>query len=166
MMEIRFARRDELREAAALVIDSWRWAYRNIIDADYLASFSLEKRHERFLKGYDEGLRSLLLFDNGELLGFCGFGKSQTPGYPDDGEVGAIYLREDAVGKGYGHALLTRAEEDLRAQGYQNLVLDVLSQNERAIKFYFAHGYVKVADRKHSWGDREYPLDIMRKAAS
>ena len=164
-MEIRFARREELREAAALVIDSWRWAYKNIVDAEYLAGLSLEDRHRRFLKGYDGGRLSLLLFDGGELLGFCGFGASLTPGYPDDGEISAIYLREDAAGKGYGHALLTHAEEDLRAQGYQNLVLDVLSQNERAIKFYLAHGYVKVGDRKHSWGDREYPLDIMRKAA-
>jgi len=163
-MEIRYAKRGELREAAALVIDSWRWAYKDIIDAEYLASFSLDKRHERFVKGYDEGRRSLLLFgEAGELLGFCGFGKSLTPGYPDDGEISAIYLREDAVGKGCGHALLVRAEEELRAQGYRNLVLDVLSENKRAIAFYLAHGYVKVADRKHSWGDREYPLDIMRK---
>ena len=162
-MEIRYARREEMRQAAALVIESWRWAYKDMIDAEYLANFSLDKRHERFLKGYDEGRRSLLLFDGGELLGFCGYGKSLTPGYPDDGEISAIYLRERAVGKGYGHALLIWAEKELRAQGYQNLVLDVLPANTRAIKFYLAHGYVKVADRKHSWGDREYPLDIMRK---
>jgi ribosomal protein S18 acetylase RimI-like enzyme len=164
-MEIRYAQRGELLEAAALVNESWRWAYKNIIDAQYLANSSLEARHKRFLKGYDGGRRSLLLFDGGALLGFCGFGKSITPGYPDDGEVSAIYLREDAVGRGYGHALMTRAEEELHAQGYQNLVLDVLSQNTRAIKFYLAHGYVKVGDRVHTWGEREYPLDIMRKSA-
>ena len=163
MMEIRYARREDMVEAAALVHDSWRWAYKDIMDAEYLAGLSLENRHKRMLKGYDEGRRSLLLFDNGELLGFCGFGKSLTPGYPDDGEIAAIYLRENAVGKGYGHALLTRTEETLRAQGYQNLVLDVFSQNARAIAFYLAHGYAKVGDRKHKWGDQEYHLDIMRK---
>jgi len=164
-MEIRHARRDELREAAALVNNSWQWAYRDILDANYLANISVDERHERALERFDEGDRPILLFDNGELLGYCRFGKSQTPGYPDDGEVTAIYLREDAVGKGYGHAMLTRAEDDLRAQGYRTLVLDVLSQNTRAIAFYLAHGYVKVADRKHSWGDREYHLDIMRKVS-
>jgi len=164
-MEIRYGKRRELRKAAALVIESWRWAYKDILDAEYLAGLSLKARHKRLRKGYREGKRPLLLFDNGELLGFCGFGKSNEKAYPGDGCIGAIYLREDAVGKGYGHALITRAEEALRAQGYQNLVLDVLSQNARAIAFYLAHGYVKVGDRKHSWGDREYPLDIMRKAA-
>ena len=166
MKEIRYARRDEMLQAAALVNESWRWAYKNIIDAGFLIGLSLEDRHERFLRGYDGGRRSLLLFDNGELLGFCGFGESLTPGYPDDGEVSAIYLREHAVGRGYGHALLTRAEEELYGQGYQTLVLDVLSQNTRAIAFYLAHGYIKVADRKHNWGGLEYPLDIMRKEAT
>ena len=164
-MQIRYSERDDLREAAALLIDSWRWSYKDIVDADYLARLSIEARHQRLLKGFGDGLRSLLLFDGGELLGFCGFGKSLTPGYPDDGEIGAIYLRESAAGKGYGHALLTRAEKELHAQGYQNLVLDVFTQNTRAIKFYLAHGYVKVDDRIHSWGEREYALDIMRKAA-
>ncbi|MDR2686377.1 MAG: hypothetical protein LBB75_01375, partial [Oscillospiraceae bacterium] len=102
-MEIRYTRRDELRQAAALVNDSWRWAYKDILDVEYLAGLSLEARHEKMRRGYDEGRPSLLLFDGGALLGFCGFGKSLTPGYPDDGEIAAIYLREDAVGKGYGH---------------------------------------------------------------
>ena len=166
MMEIRYARRDEMLQAAALVNESWRWAYKNIIDAGFLIGLSLEERHKRFLRGYDGGRRSLLLFDGGELLGFCGFGESLTPGYPDDGEVSAIYLRKDAVGRGYGHALLTCSENELHAQGYRNLVLDVLSGNTRAIAFYLAHGYVKVAGRRHSWGGREYPLDIMRKEAT
>jgi len=164
-MEIRCARREELLEAAALVIESWRWAYRDIFDADYLAGLAHGAWHENMLKAYDEGKRPLLLFDQGELLGYCNFRKSNEDAYPDDGMINAIYLREDAVSRGYGHALMTRAEEELRAQGYQNLVLDVLSKNARAIAFYRAHGYVKVGDRKHSWGDREYPLDIMRKGA-
>jgi len=164
-MEIRYAKRKELREAAAFVNESWQWAYKDILDEHYLVSISVDESYARSLKKFDEGNRPLLLFDNGELLGYCRYGKSQTPGYPDDGEVAAIYLREDAVGRGCGHALLLRAEEELRAQGYQNLVLDVLSENTRAINFYLAHGYVKVADRKHSWGGREYPLDIMRKSA-
>ena len=162
-MEIRYARRRDLRRAAALLVDSWRWAYKDIVDEEYLAGLSTRARLKKLRKGYDEGKRALLLFANGELLGFCGFGKSLTPGYPDDGEISAIYLREDAVGKGYGHALFTRAEEELRAQGYQNLVLDVFSQNTRAIAFYIAHGYIKVGDRIHKWSGREYLLDIMRK---
>ena len=163
-MEIRYGKRRDLKEAAALLNACWRWAYKDIIDAAYLASLSEKGRYKRLRKGYRSGKRPLLLFgDDGELLGFCGFGKSDEKAYPDDGCIGAIYLREDAVGKGYGHALFVKAEEELRAQGYQNLVLDVLSQNERAIKFYRAHGFVKVEERQFKRDGREYPLDVMRK---
>ena len=160
-MEIRYGKRRDLKQAAVLLNESWRWAYKDIFDAAYLASMSDRGRYKKLLKGYRSGKRPLLLYDGDELLGFCGFGASMTPGYPEDGEIGAIYLREDAAGKGYGHALFAKAEEELYAQGYRNLVLDVLSQNERAIKFYLAHGFVKVQDRQ--W--KGYPMDIMRKEA-
>jgi len=162
-MIIRPARREELREAAALLNESWRVAYQHILDADFLESLTDDDRHKRLLEGYEKGARPLLLHDNGELLGFCRFGPSQTPGYPDDGEVAAIYIREDAVGRGFGHALLLHAEEALSQQGYEHLVLDVLSKNERAIKFYRAHGYKKVGERIFTRGGIDYPLDIMRK---
>jgi len=164
-MIIRQAKREELREVAAFLNASWRSAYRHIFDPEYLAGLEDEARHQRWLENYDKGARPVLLFDHDELLGVCDFGPSQTPGYPDDGEVSAIYIREDAIGKGCGHALLARAEEELRTQGYAYLVLDVLSQNARAIKFYQAHGYTKVGERIFARGDKNYPLDIMRKRA-
>ena len=163
-MDIRYARRKDLKQAAAFLDECWRWAYKDILDADFLAGLSSKERYKRQLASLRKGEKPLLLFDDrGELLGFCRFGKSRTEGYPEDGEITAIYVREDAVGKGYGHALLTRAEEELRTRGHQNLVLDVLSQNARAIEFYRAHGYAKTGDRVFNCGGREYPLDIMRK---
>lgn len=162
-MTIREAKRGELRAVAALLNASWRSAYQHILDAAYLESLDDEERHQRWLQNYDKGARPVLLLEDDELLGVCGFGPSQTPGYPDDGEIGAIYVREDSIGKGYGHALLSYAEHALRAQGYEYLVLDVLSQNSRAIQFYRAHGYAKVGDRIFERGGKGYPLDIMRK---
>jgi len=165
-MLIRPAKREELREAAAFLNASWRAAYQHIFDPQYLASLDDEERYQRWLGNYDKGARPVLLFEHDELLGFCDFGPSQTPGYPDDGEVAAIYVRDDAIGKGYGHALLLHAEEALLQQGYEQLVLDVLSKNERAIKFYRAHGYKKVGERIFARGGIDYPLDIMRKRAA
>ena len=165
-MEIRYAERHELREAAAFINDCWRWAYEDILDPVYLDTLSDGACHERMLERYDDGGRPLLLFsDDMELMGYCRFGSSNTEVYPGDGEISAIYLREDIVGRGYGHALFTLAQDELRAQGYRNLVLDVLSENTRAIAFYRAHGFRKVGGQKYSWGGKEYPLDIMRKTA-
>jgi len=162
-MTIRPAKRNELRAVAAFLNASWRSAYQSILDPEYLATLDDEVRYQGWLSYYDNGARPVLLLEQDELLGVCDFGPSQTPGFPDDGEVAAIYIREDAIGKGYGHALLIYAEEALRAQGYAHLVLDVLSENERAIKFYQAYGYTKAGERNFSRAGKDYPLDIMRK---
>jgi len=162
-MNIRPAKREELRAVAAVLNASWRSAYQSILDPDYLATLDDEERYQRWLGNYDNGARPVLLFEHNELLGVCDFGPSQTPGFPEDGEVAAIYIREGAIGRGYGHALLCYAEEALRAQGYAHLVLDVLSKNERAVKFYQLHGYTKVGQRDFTKAGKDYPLDIMRK---
>jgi ribosomal protein S18 acetylase RimI-like enzyme len=164
-MTIRPARREELWEAAVMLNESWRFAYKDIIDTETLASLTDDKdRHERVLGCYDDGIVPLLLFNNDELLGYSRFGPSQTKGYPDDGEIAAIYIREDAIGKGYGHALLTCAENELCVQGYERIVIDVLSQNTKAIAFYQSHGYLKVGETVFNRNDKDYPLDIMRKS--
>jgi len=162
-MTIRPAKREELRAIAAFLNASWRAAYQSILDPEYLTTLDDEERYQRWLEHYDNGARPVLLLEQDVLLGVCSFGPSQTPGYPDDGEVAAIYIREDAIGRGYGHALLLHAEEALRAQGYAHLVLDVLSKNERAIKFYQAHGYIKTGERNFTRAGKDYPLDVMRK---
>lgn len=82
------------------------------------------------------------------------------------GEITAIYLRESAAGKGRGHALFTRAEEELKALGYPGIVLDVLSANERAIRFYRAHGYEKTGEGVTMQGGVGYGYDVMYKSVT
>jgi ribosomal protein S18 acetylase RimI-like enzyme len=51
----------------------------------------------------------------------------------------------------------------LAANGYEYFVLDVLTQNTRAVEFYIKHGYNKAAQTKVRLGEHEYPLTIFRK---
>jgi len=103
------------------------------------------------------------MYDKDKLIGASVFGKSFTDGYPDDGEISAIYLQHDYIGKGHGHALFTKIEEALSAKKYTHFVLDVLSENIRAVSFYQKHGYETVDDRSIKLGDRDYPLTVFRK---
>jgi ribosomal protein S18 acetylase RimI-like enzyme len=101
--------------------------------------------------------------DGDKLVGAAVFGKSFTEGCPDDGEISAIYLLHDYIGKGYGHELFTRAEAELGAKGYASLVLDVFSGNARAISFYQRHGYSAAAETIIKLGGQEYPVTVLRK---
>ena len=57
------------------------------------------------------------------------------------GELLAIYLEPDAVGKGIGRVLFERSVEDLRERGYDVATLWVLETNARAPRFYEAAGW-------------------------
>jgi len=156
---------DELREIAAFLDACWREAYREILDAAYLAALSAEERYrglsERFRCG---GSRFLTLREaGGMLVGAAVFGKSITEDFPDDGEISAIYLRADHIGRGFGHALFTAAESELKAQGYAHSVLDVFTANTRALRFYQNHGYQAVCERTIAFGGKDYPYTILRK---
>jgi len=163
-IQIRQAGRDDIYKVATFLDDCWKTAYRGIISDEYLDSLPIKERNEGRLKRFDEGGTDfLMMFDDDRLIGAAVFGKSFTEGYEEDGEVSAIYLREERIGKGYGHQLYMSIEQALAAKGFNNYVLDVMKDNVRAIQFYRAHGFEIVDDRSILIGDTNYPLVVMRK---
>jgi ribosomal protein S18 acetylase RimI-like enzyme len=163
-IRIRYARREDIYAIAAFLNDCWKAEYRQIISDDYLDMMSVEERHEGLLKRYNNCVSDFFMMLEGDcLIGAVVFGKSFTDGYKEDGEISAIYLHEDYIGKGYGHRLFRKTEQALAAKGHTCFLLDLLTGNARALRFYLAHGYEKVADRHLRLGDNDYPLTVMRK---
>ena len=54
-------------------------------------------------------------------------------------ELRGLYVAPDAMGQGVGSALLDRAVDGMRGQGFLQAVLWVLEGNERAVGFYAKH---------------------------
>jgi ribosomal protein S18 acetylase RimI-like enzyme len=163
-VQIKQAMRDDLYEIAVLLHNSWRAEYRQIVLDDFLDTMSVDERHTGLLKRYDEGLSEfLMMLDGNTLIGAVVFGKSFTEGYVDDGEISAIYLHSEYIGKGYGHRLFVKTERLLHEKGFKYFVLDLLADNTRAFQFYLKHNYKKVADRTIKLGKKEYPLAVLRK---
>jgi GNAT superfamily N-acetyltransferase len=50
-----------------------------------------------------------------------------------------IWVKDELRGRGYGHQLLTRAEDEARQRGAKNVYLDTFSF--QAPDFYIQHGY-------------------------
>ena len=164
VLTIRYARRDDIYNVATFLHDCWQTEYRGIITDDFLDAMTVDERHSGLLRRFDEGVSEfLLMYDGEELIGAAVFGKSFTEGYGEDGEISAIYLQSGYIGKGYGHRLFTEVERKLTAKGYAHLVLDLLEGNARALRFYLAHGYEKVAAGQIRLGEKEYPLVVLRK---
>jgi ribosomal protein S18 acetylase RimI-like enzyme len=149
---------------AAFIDSAWMATYRHILAPEYLASMRVEERIKGLLERFDGNHSQFLrMRDDNGIVGVAVFGKSFTDGYPDDGEVSALYLRLDCIGKGYGHALLVKAETALAEIGYKSLVLDVFTENEWAVNFYKAHGYKQIDEKWIEFGGKEYPYTVFRK---
>lgn len=163
-IEMIYAKRDELYEIAEFLDLCWRDVYCNMIDHDFFDEMSAAKRYEALCSRFDEGSSKFMIVQvSGEMIGTAVFGKSFTEGFMNDGEISAIYFKHDYVGKGYGHIFLSRIEAELALLGYKNFVIDVLSDNSRAVSFYKAHGYKEVGNQKVQLGVAEYSLKVFRK---
>ena len=87
------------------------------------------------------GRNHLVVIKNGHIIGTASFCKSRWKQYNDYGEIVSIYLLPDYMGKGYGQHLLKRCIEELNGLGYNNILIRVLEDNQRARKFYEKNGF-------------------------
>ena len=138
-MEIRRLRESDSRlEVSRIYEESWKYAYRGIVPQDYLDAIPAG-RWAAALDGADWD--SLVLTENGKLIGTACVCPSRWPELPDFGEIVSLYLLPEYIGRGYGRPLLEAAVETLAGQGYRDVLLWVLEDNHRARAFYEKQGF-------------------------
>ena len=139
----RGAEADDVDALAALHVASWRWAYRGLLDADVLDRLSVDERASMWRELIDGGETVVVLAERGDrLLGFAsGAASRDDDARPGTGEVGAIYLAEEAAGTGLGTELFVEIQGELRARGFVRATLWVLESNARARRFYEREGW-------------------------
>lgn len=154
-VQLREATLDDAPGIAVVHVDSWRSAYRGLLADDLLAGLQVEQRTKswsRWLTAALAGLPTdstanvhhrLLVAEEAQrgIIGWTAFGAGRDDGYEQIGELAALYVHPDYWSKRIGHALLTRAEDELRGAGWHQAYLWVLRGNNRAIRFYEQHGW-------------------------
>lgn len=142
---VRPARPDDALGLALVQSASWRAAYPSLLPAAYLASLErapLRRRWEAKLAAGGRGGDTLVL-ELGEVIGYCETGPClDEPGLIGfAGEVFTLYLHPTWWGRGWGDLLLARALELLAQRGLFWVVIWVLADNARALRFYARHGF-------------------------
>lgn len=154
MIEIRpLQKTDDILAISNIYEQSWKHAYRGIIPDAYLDSIP----HGQWANGLNvSGRYSLLLFDNGKLLGTSSFCKARMEDMDGFGEIVSIYLLPEAMHKGYGKKLLQAVINELKEMGYQKIYLWVLEENINAHRFYERFGFT-LSGRIHTdtFADKE-----------
>jgi len=147
-VRVRRATVDDAEPLARIHVRGWQWGYRGQLPDAYLNGLSIERRAEQWRAWLlDPGdTATWVAEDDAEpaprALGFVSAGANRDPHPPPGtGEIYAIYVEEDAAGRGVGAALLRRACGWLAAEGYERGSLWVLETNARARRFYERLGW-------------------------
>jgi GNAT superfamily N-acetyltransferase len=141
---IRTADPADAERIAEINVRSWRTAYDGIVPRAILDGMDVEPRRLTWLgRIADLGQRSLLVADlDDRVEGYVLGGPARDHDVPDvAGEVYAIYVDPSAWRQGLGQSLLDAVAAELRAGGFEPLVLWVLTANATGRAFYEACGW-------------------------
>jgi len=135
----------------------WWDTYKGYVPDAYMAREITDERWvEVFRANYEtqNGVRGLLLYRGDtpvSCINYCRARRTNyntgdivtfdNQGYEDWGEIASFYTHPGERGKGYGGMLFEEALRRLQAQGYANAFVFVLRENEKARRFYAAHGF-------------------------
>lgn len=152
---------DDSLQVATIHTLSWQWAYKGIIDQNFLDSLDIQKRAENWKAGVESGNKAIRLVVEyeGEIVGFAsGLENRRTAEMPDcDAELWAIYVHPHKVNLGAGNALVTEFKKELKALGKKKFCIWALKDNQQARFFYEKQGGVLSAERTFEIAGQSLP---------
>jgi ribosomal protein S18 acetylase RimI-like enzyme len=145
MVTVRTAVHADADAIGRVQVETWRAAYRGLMPDEAIAGFDLEGRQRMWREGLAReprpGSATFVAELEGEVVGFASVGRSRDEEAENEGELYAIYLLPSCWDRGIGRALIERAEESMRASGFERAILWVMEGNERGERFYRAAGW-------------------------
>ncbi|MDQ3689361.1 MAG: GNAT family N-acetyltransferase [Chloroflexota bacterium] len=158
-VSVRRATPDDADAFADVHARSWQVTYRGLVP-DAVIEGVMEGRAARvdlvrtMLAAADDPHHLFAAVEGEVLVGMAATAPARDPdASAATGELQAIYLAPEAIGRGIGRVLHDRALADLRERGFTEATLWVLRENQRARHFYEAAGWQTDGETK----DEERP---------
>jgi ribosomal protein S18 acetylase RimI-like enzyme len=144
-MRITHATVEDSLQIAEVHVRSWQKAYASQFPSEFLNALSVADRAAMWSTLLCEGSPIVLVArQEGQVCGFLAFSASRDEdALPNGAEIQAIYLLPAVWSRGIGHALWNRARKKMADAGYKTVKLWVITDNERAIRFYRSVGFVE-----------------------
>lgn len=146
MVHVREMDAADIEAVSTIRVRGWQAAYAGIVPETYLDAMTVEadagQRRQRFSRPERKSRDLVALGDRGPVGWIC-FGPCQgdVSGPGQVGEVYALYVSPDLIGRGIGRILLGEAHAQMKGQGIGASTLWVLRDNQRARHFYERAGY-------------------------
>ncbi len=140
-LRLREAQQSDANALADVFIDTWRDAYRGVVDDAVIDALN-HADIASWMAGLiaNEAAKTLVAErTNGEIVGFTRFGDETEE--PANGHLFALYVAPRAAGNGVGRGLLERVIKELDPESSRPVTLWVFDANERAQRLYRAAGF-------------------------
>lgn len=134
---------DELN-LAYIQIESWKAAFQDILSAEILQQATdLTHATAIYKQLLDENIgNGYILEVNSQPHCIAWWGKARDNDMSDYAELICIHSLQDNWRKGCGTQMMNRIMDDMKAAGYDKVMLWVFTNNVRARKFYESCGFV------------------------
>ena len=143
-MAIRKAEPSDAKGIARVIVAAWRTAYRGLLPDETLDNLSIRDSARRWNERIAEPWGPIFVAEQEDgMVGIVACGSSQDEDVDRErvGEVYVIYVHPEHWRKGVGTALLGKALDRLRKDGFEEAILWVLRGNQQAIAFYEGAGF-------------------------
>ncbi len=134
---------DELN-LAYIQTESWKAAFQDILSNEILQQATdLTHATAMYKQLLDENIgNGYILEVNSQPHCIAWWGKARDNDMPDYAELICIHSLQDNWRKGCGTQMMNRIMDDMKAAGYDKVMLWVFTNNVRARKFYESCGFV------------------------
>jgi len=163
---IRHAAIADLESLAGLAASTFRDTYRAIDDPDeiddYVSTHFTVAQIGAFLR--DPSSTLLVVRAAEEFTGYAHLKKSVAPTCvqgPAPIELARFYLRQDAMGRGYGAALLSAVRAEATKLDCATIWLGVDARNHRAREFFRRWGFGEVGAQTFVFGGRSHADPVL-----
>ena len=135
-MSIRRATVNDCEQIARIQVETWKESYAQIIDAEFLANFSVQQRTERWREILQRPQQESFVVEaaTGKLVGFANGGPARDEDF-NGAELYGLYVHPDSQRIGLGQDLVRRFVSEMEIQDYRSLLVWTLKENP-ARKFY------------------------------
>lgn len=142
--QIRKVRQGDEKTLAYIQTESWKAAFKGIVPADLLEKSTeitrAENMYSRLLKDNKGNGYILEVDDQAHCIAYWDASREKDmSGYA---EIICIHSLQDKWHQGYGSQMMKQILSDIKASGFDKVMLWVFEENIRAIDFYKKHGFI------------------------
>ncbi|MEW2049288.1 GNAT family N-acetyltransferase [Streptomyces sp. NPDC005476] len=146
MVHVREMGAADIEAVSTIRVRGWQAAYAGVVPQTYLNAMTVEgdaSQRRHWFSQPGRKTRDLVALGERGPVGWICFGpcRSEMSGLGRVGEVYALYISPDLIGRGIGRILLGEAHAQMKGQDFEASVLWVLGDNQRAQRFYERAGY-------------------------